>query len=95
MKTTKTEVVWTSTFKKNYHRAKKQGKDLGKLLYIISLLSEHKPLPARVHDHQLTGQFSNYRELHIEPDWLLRYRWQDQRLILVLAALGSHSEMFR
>ena len=31
------------------------------------------PLPAKYKDHQLTGNLHDFRECHIEPDWLLLY----------------------
>ncbi|HBD0827197.1 TPA: type II toxin-antitoxin system mRNA interferase toxin, RelE/StbE family, partial [Enterococcus faecalis] len=35
------------------------------------------------------------RECHIEPDWLLIYKIDGDKLILTLARIGSHSELFR
>ncbi len=34
-----------------------------------------------------------YRECHIEPDWLLVYQKKDNKLYL--AGLGTHSELFK
>ena len=34
------------------------------------------------------------RECHIAPDWLLIYRINKQKLVLVLSRTGSHSELF-
>lgn len=31
---------------------------------------------------------------HIEPDWLLIYKYIDEQLILLLIATGNHSELF-
>lgn len=33
-------------------------------------------------------------ECHINPDWLLVYRIVQDKLILLLVATGSHSELF-
>lgn len=45
-------------------------------------------------DHQLKGEFSKYRELHIKPDWLLIYSINNDELILTLIQTGSHSDLF-
>ena len=84
---------FTSAFKKDFKRAEKQRKDLTKLEAILNLLIEGSPLPERNRDHNLGGNWSSYRECHVEPDWLLIYRVDGESLILV--RLGSHSELFR
>lgn len=53
---------------------KKRGKDIGKLVNVLSLLASGKPLPAQYKDHSLTGNLHDFRECHIEPDWLLMYQ---------------------
>ena len=56
------------------------------------MLQEQKPLPERYRDHALTGNYSNHRECHIEPDWLLIYEVEGEFLVLVRS--GSPSELF-
>jgi len=51
-------------------RAKKRGKDMEKLKTALSLLIEGEPLPERYRDHPLKGEWTGFRDLHIEPDWL-------------------------
>ena len=38
--------------------------------------------------------YKNCSECHIRPDWLLIYKYVDDKLVLVLFAIGSHSELF-
>lgn len=52
------------------------------------------PLAAQHHDHRLSGNYSAFRECHIEPDWLLLYRQDEKELILFLFRTGSHSDLF-
>jgi mRNA interferase YafQ len=85
-------IVWTGQFKKDYKRAKKQDKDIDKLRSVIELLAQRKPLPARYRDHKLTGYLKEHRDCHIEPDWLLIYRFDGDDLIL--ERTGSHSDLF-
>ena len=39
--------------------------------------------------------FEDCRECHIEPDWLLIYKYIDDKLILLLMKTVSHSELFK
>ena len=82
----------TTAFRKDVKRVKKQGKQLKKLQTVILILEHEKPLTAKYKDHSLSGNWSNHRECHIEPDWLLIYYIIDG--LLVLVRTGSHSELF-
>ncbi len=44
--------------------------------------------------HQLIGEWKDFRECHIEPDWLLIYKIENKELILFATATGSHSDLF-
>ncbi|MBI1389250.1 MAG: type II toxin-antitoxin system mRNA interferase toxin, RelE/StbE family [bacterium] len=81
-----------STFLKDLKRAARRGKDIGKLERIVERLQRQKALPEACHDHKLSGEWSNHRECHIEPDWLLIYRVSREDLIL--ERTGSHSDLF-
>ena len=85
--------VRSTQFKRDVKRAKKRGKDLSKLRTLLSLLIERKPLPASSFDHPLKGNWKGYREVHIEPDWLLLYRVVGNELHLVRT--GSHADLFQ
>lgn len=84
----------TNAFRRSYKRAKKRGLDLNKLEKIIDLLATGQTLPASIHDHPLRGNWSNYRECHIEPDWLLIYYRLDDLLVLTLVDTGTHADLF-
>ncbi|MGI6345843.1 MAG: type II toxin-antitoxin system YafQ family toxin [Limisphaerales bacterium] len=90
----KYNVKFTSQFKKDIKRARKQGKNLDELFSVIETLSNNIPLEEQYRDHALKGEYSSYRECHIEPDWLLIYQKVDDCLILILYRVGSHSELF-
>lgn len=90
----KYEIERTPTFKKDFKLAQKQGLDLNELKEIITLLANGEPLPPKNKDHQLKGNYKGHRECHIEPDWLLIYKIQDDMLILTLVRTGSHSKLF-
>ena len=90
----KREVRLTSGFKRDYKKAKSQGKDIDLLLKIVEMLANDKPLPEKHRDHALGGNWKGYRECHITPDWLLVYRKTDaNHLVLLLARVASHSDL--
>ncbi len=60
----------------------------------IKLLASGKKLDSGYRDHQLHGEFAEYRECHIQGDLLLMYRIIDEELILVLINIGSHNNLF-
>lgn len=84
---------YTSTFKKDYKKAKKRGQDLQKLLAVIELLMNETPLPDVYKDHSLRGNFAGLRDCHIEPDWILLYAVEKGQLVLYRT--GTHSELFK
>ena len=93
---TKYQIKYTSDFKKNYKKIKKQGKDVEKLKVVVSKLADGLELEEKYKNHMLTDSkyYKKCGECHIEPDWLLVYQYIDNELILVLIATGSHSELF-
>ena len=86
------EVVRSTAFKKDIKRAEKRGKDMGRLRAVILLLIADQPLETRHRDHPLKGAWLGYRDLHIEPDWVLFYRANETELFL--ARTGTHSDLF-
>lgn len=84
--------VRSSQFKRDVKRAEKRGCDMSKLRKILLLLINGEPLPAALRDHALKGAWKGYRDLHIEPDWLLIYRVAGDELRL--ARTGTHSDIF-
>lgn len=90
----KYEVKFTTQFKKDLKRAKKQHKNLDKLFEVVSILANGEELEEAYRDHELTGDYAGTRECHIEPDWLLVYEIQQSVLVLMLYRAGSHSDLF-
>jgi mRNA interferase YafQ len=84
--------VYSGQFKRDVRLAQKRGKDMGRLRDVLTLLIERHPLPLRLKDHALSGDWRGWRDLHIEPDWLLIYREAGDDLIL--GRTGSHSDLF-
>ena len=90
----KLDIVWTTQFKKDYKLALKRNMDIELLDNIIRALSRGEILPEKNKDHSLSGDWVGHRECHIQPDWLLVYRIDDDVLVLTLSRTGTHSDLF-
>lgn len=90
----KYEIQRTSQFKKDYKLAVKRGCDINKLQKVVMILASGETLPEDYRDHPLRGNYSGYRECHIEPDWLLVYKITENVLVLTLYRTGTHSDLF-
>ena len=90
----KRDIVWTAKFKRDYKLAMKRHLDIELLDDIIRMLSRGETLPEKNKDHELSGNWAGFRECHIQPDWLLVYRIEDDVLVLTLVRTGTHSDLF-
>lgn len=88
------KIVYTNRMKKDVKLMKKRGKDMKKLVNVLSMLADGNSLPAQYRDHSLTGNLQDFRECHLEPDWLLMYQIYEDVLILSATATGSHADLF-
>ena len=91
------KVVSTKSFNKAIKKVYKQGKDLTKLNTLINKLINCETLDLRYKNHLLINDryYKDCYECHIEPDWLLIYKYDNNKLILILVETGSHSNLFR
>ena len=62
------------------------------LLAVASDLAKYNTLALRYQDHALSGDMKGFRECHIRPDWLLVYRLEPDKLVLVRT--GTHADLF-
>lgn len=88
------KAIATSQFKRDYKRVKKRKKNIDLLNKAILALANGEQLPDAMRDHGLAGDWQGFRECHIQPDWLLIYRIDDDILVLTLMRTGSHSDLF-
>src|SRR5258708_4384017 len=65
---------YSTQFQRDVKRAQKRGKDLAKLKELLAILIADQPPSPRYKDHAIKNNWSRYRDAHIEPDWLLIYR---------------------
>lgn len=88
------DIVPSNQFKKDLKLAKKRGFEIEKLRDVIDTLAMQQKLQEKYRDHRLTGEYREFRECHIEPDWLLVYRINENELELFLFRTGTHSDLF-
>lgn len=88
------KIVYTNRMKKDAKLMQKRGKDMRKLVNTLSLLASGNPMPAQYKDHSLTGNLHDFRECHVEPDWLLIYQIYEDLLVISATATGSHADLF-
>jgi mRNA interferase YafQ len=85
--------VYTRQFELDLKRMKKRRKKTEKLKIILRSLIEEEGLDPIHRDHKLIGNWLGRRECHVESDWLLIYKIEDERIIF--ERTGSHSDLFR
>lgn len=88
------EIQVTNKFKKDLKTAIKRGYSIESLNNVVDTLANGQSLPEKNKDHSLSGNWSNYRECHVAPDWLLIYKIENDILVLTLVRTGTHSDLF-
>ncbi|SJM92711.1 conserved hypothetical protein [Crenothrix polyspora] len=83
------KIEWTSAFKRDF---KRYGSFESPFIEALWKLANDEILSERFCDHQLSGEWKDFRDCHIKPDLVLIYRKPDAE-ILQLVRLGSHSEL--
>ncbi|EMF0380017.1 type II toxin-antitoxin system YafQ family toxin [Enterococcus hirae] len=86
---------FTPSFKRDYKRMMKKHYNETEFRKVINLLvnQEQEVLKTKYKDHALQGNWKGFRELHIQPDWLLIYKINGKKLILTLVRTGSHDKI--
>lgn len=82
----------TTQFSKDLKRMKKRGKSFVHYKDIVRCLVHEEPLPHNFREHKLRGDYADFLEGHIEPDWLLIYKKTKESVILTRT--GTHADLF-
>ena len=88
------DIVFSNQFRKDLKLASKRGYNLDLLNEVVDKIAAGTALPVKNRDHELTGNYIGFRECHIQPDWLLVYKIDNNELILFLSRTGTHSGLF-
>lgn len=86
-------VHFSSKFKKDLKRFPVKGKESEQIKSVVKKIKNNEKLPEKLKDHKLKGKYAEHRECHINPDFLLIYKIEGEKLILT--RIGSHSELFK
>lgn len=86
------DVRYSTKFKKDFKVCVKRCYKMELLQQVIDILRIPDTLPPKNADHNLTGNYSGFRECHISPDWLLIYRTEGNELFLYRT--GTHADLF-
>jgi mRNA interferase YafQ len=88
-------VEYTGQFKRDLKLSMRRNKKLALLRSVMSLIEHEKPLNQKLKDHSLSGDWTGYRELHVEPDWLLIYKIIPSKNTVIFVRTGTHSDLFK
>jgi mRNA interferase YafQ len=89
------EVRPSSRFKRDVRTLAKRGYDMRLIEKVVKDLSDGKTLAPKHRDHAMQGSWVGHRNCHITPDWVLLYKKDEEKdvLILVLTRTGTHSDL--
>ena len=88
------KIVPSNQFKRDLKLARKRGCKIEHLRDVVNALANEQKLDEKYRDHRLAGNYNGFRECHIDPDWLLVYRINQDVLELFLFRTGTHSDLF-
>ncbi len=89
------DLRFTNQFKKDYKLALKRGFDLSDFETVVNKLRKGESLDAKYKDHSLSGNWKNHRDFHLHPDLVIIYCIKESELILEMARMGTHSDLFK
>lgn len=92
------DVQQTKQFQKDWERLSQSGRyDLNRLKVAMLTLIAGDQLPPEYLDHELRGEWMDYRECHIGGDFLLIYKlWKSGKTEqIIFARAGTHADLFR
>lgn len=86
---------YTKQFRKDIKRIEKSGDTaIEELKIVIKALVNGEQLDSSYRDHQLKGNFKGRSECHIQTDWLLIYKLDENEKAIIFERTGSHSDLF-
>lgn len=88
------QIEYTTQFKRDLKLAKRRRNNLDLLEKIIEIIANQKTIPAKYKDRSLRGHWQGFRELHLQPDWLLIYEILPQEKTVVFVRVGTHADLF-
>ena len=92
----KYKIERTNKFTKQYAKILKQKEfKEDEFVKVLKLLTNNDVLPEKYKNHLLNPKKYGIWECHIQNDILLEYQKNNDKLILLLIGIGTHSELFK
>ena len=79
--------------RKDLKRYRNQPERMRRLFAVIDVLLKDERLPEAFKMHGLSGRYTGCLECHVENDFLLIWRDEEETCLYVLR-VGTHSELF-
>ena len=90
------EIYYTNEFKRQLKLIMKRGKSADVMNKTIEILGNTGTLPVVPYrTHKLSESFANHWEAHLQPDWLLIWKKDDNKIMVVLTNTGTHADLFK
>lgn len=86
------KIKYSGKIKKDLKTCQKRSYDFTLFEKVLDKLQIPVPLDIKYQDHNLKGNYTDFRECHISPDWLLIYRYRED--CLELSRTGTHADLF-
>jgi mRNA interferase YafQ len=80
------------SFLKDYANTKLSDSQFEKFVTYLHFLKDGQNLPQEARDHNLKGNWKDFKECHLGGDMLLVYAKFEEEI--VLTRIGTHSEIF-
>ncbi|MSS12623.1 type II toxin-antitoxin system YafQ family toxin [Bifidobacterium tsurumiense] len=76
---------------------RKNHRDMSLLAEPVELLRQGKTeeMIRRYRDHALTGNWSGFREFHVQADWLVIYFLAEDKVTFALTRTSTHDDLYR
>ena len=87
------KLIRSKSFLKDYEKKRLSDQHYSKFIIVLGRLLNNEELSDAYLDHELKGNWKNYRELHISGDLLLIYKKTESELTLI--RIGTHSQLFK
>ncbi|GHT84861.1 addiction module toxin, RelE/StbE family [Spirochaetia bacterium] len=87
--------TFAGSFKKDLTLLEKRRWNTTKLRDVMDLIIAERPLPPERKDHPLRGSLKDYRECHIQGDWVLVYELDPADRSVTFNRTGTHSDLFK
>jgi mRNA interferase YafQ len=88
------KIEYTGKIKKDIKLALKRNLDIELFKKVVEILEKEGKLPVTYRPHTLKGNYKGFWECHIQPDWLLIWKQNDEIKLISLTRTGTHSDLF-